>query len=80
MTQAAQQFDDEQKPPYNIELFFEEEYDATKDAYLPHTELFEDIVGYQVGNDVLAVLTKAGETVIFPMRRISQARHFPQAV
>jgi hypothetical protein len=79
MTQAAQQFDDEQKPPYNIELTFHPEYDIDNDTYEPHVVVYEDIIGYQVSNTVIAVMTKEGETLVFPLRNIDKARHFPQA-
>ena len=80
MTQAAQQFDDEQKPPYNIELTFSSVYDIGTDTYEPRSEMYEDIIGYQVSNTVIAVMTKEGETLVFPLRNIEKVRHFPQAV
>ena len=79
MTQAAQQFDDEQKPPYNIELTFHSEYDIDTDTYKPHVEVYEDIIGYQVSNTVVAVMTKDGETLVYPLDQLTKIRHFPVA-
>lgn len=80
MTQAAQQFDDEQKPPYNIELTFRDVYDMDADACTTQVIVYEDIIGYQVSNTVIAVMTKEGETLVYPIRDITKVRHFPQAV
>ena len=80
MTQAAQQFDDEQKPPYNIELTFSGDYSFDLDANVPEVIVYEDIIGYQVSNTVIAVMTKEGETLVYPIRDITKVRHFPQAV
>ncbi len=59
--------DDKEKIPYNIEITFTD----------TQVSLFEDILGYQVGSDVIAVAKKDGETVIFPMSSIAFVRHFP---
>lgn len=80
MTQAAQQFDDEQKPPYNIELTFRDVYDIDTDTSTAQVIVYEDIIGYQVSNTVIAVMTKEGETLVYPLRDITKVRHFPQAV
>lgn len=80
MTQAAQQFDEEQKPPYNIELTFNDQYDEVNDVFTPEVIVYEDIIGYQVSNTVIAVMTKEGETLVYPLRSITKVRHFPQAV
>lgn len=80
MTQAAQQFDEEQKPPYNIELTFHDEYDEKTHTYTPVVIVYEDIIGYQVSNTVIAVMTKEGETLVYPLRNLTKVRHFPQAV
>ena len=80
MNETAQQFDEEQKPPYNIELTFHGEYDITSDTYEPKVIIYEDIIGYQVSNTVIAVMTKQGETLVYPIRDITKVRHFPQVV
>lgn len=80
MTQAAQQFDDEQKPPYNIELVFYGDYDFDTEQRVNKVIVYEDIIGYQVSNTVIAVMTKEGETLVYPLTDIAKVRHFPQAV
>lgn len=80
MTQAAQQFDDEQKPPYNIELTFHDSYDEELQKFTPQVIVYEDIIGYQVSNTVIAVMTKEGETLVYPIDHLTKIRHFPQAV
>lgn len=67
---ATQQFDEEQKPPYNISLLNKGGEEI----------LYEDIIGYQVSGTVIAVLTKDGETHVFPLSDITFVRHFPKAV
>ena len=80
MTEAVQQFDEEQKPPYNIELTFDGDYNYDLDANVPEVIVYEDIIGYQVSNTVIAVMTKEGETLVYPLRNITKVRHFPQVV
>lgn len=58
---------EENKQINNMELRFTDNVD----------KLYENIVGYQVGNDVIAVLTQEGETHIFPLSDIVSIRHFP---
>jgi hypothetical protein len=79
MTQAAQQFDDEQKPPYNIELTFYGQYNFDQDKNVDEVITYEDIIGYQVSSTVVAVMTKDGETLVYPLDRLAKIRHFPQA-
>lgn len=78
MNETAQQFDEEQKPPYNIELTFYGPYDAALQELTPQVVVYEDIIGYQVSNTVIAVMTKEGETLVYPIRNITKVRHFPQ--
>lgn len=59
--------DDKEKIPYNIEITFIDN----------QMRWFEDILGYQVGSDVIAVAKKDGETVIYPLSGIEFVRHFP---
>ncbi len=70
--------DEQEKIPHNIEVTLVEQYNEELDKYMPVTELYEDIVGYQVGNGVIAVLTKEGETHIFPTNLVTFVRHFPK--
>jgi hypothetical protein len=64
--------EDQEKVPYNIIIEFNE-----FDMDGPQEKEFFDIVGYQVGNDVIAVLTKEGETVIYPLATVRFVRHYP---
>lgn len=67
--------DDKEKIPYNIEITFHSEWDES--GQVTKVNLYEDILGYQVGSDVIAVAKKDGETVIYPMSSIAFVRHFP---
>lgn len=68
---------DQEKIPYNIELTFYGDYDYDLDNTPDEVVMYEDIIGYQVGNDVIAVVTKDGETLIYPLKRVQFVRHFP---
>lgn len=61
--------DDQEKQPYNIELFF-----TSKEV-----KEYVEIIGYQVSGTVIAVMTKEGETHVYPMSGITFVRHFPKA-
>lgn len=80
MTEATQQFDEEQKPPYNIDLTYLGTYDYVNDRDIERVDTYEDIIGYQVSGTVVAVMTKAGETLVIPIDQLKLIRHYPQAV
>jgi hypothetical protein len=61
--------DDKEKQPYNIELFF-----ASNEV-----KEYVDIIGYQVSGTVVAIMTKDGETLVYPLASITFIRHYPQA-
>lgn len=71
---------DQEKIPYNIELSFVETYHVETDNYSCDVKVYENIIGYQVGNDVIAVVTHDGETHIYPMKSVKFVRHYPAEV
>ena len=80
MTTVAQEINnDEEKQQYNIELTFHNSYDYVDDKEVQNIETYEDIIGYQVSNTVVAVMTKEGETLVYPLDRLTKIRHFPVA-
>ena len=80
MTQVAQQIDNEEKPPYNIDLTYHSVYNTDTDEYADRIVTYEDIIGYQVSGTVVAVMTKEGETFVIPIEQLKLIRHYPQAV
>lgn len=69
---------DQEKIPYNIELTIKTgNFDYETDNYAVEVKLYENIIGYQVGNDVIAVVTHDGETHIYPMGDVTFVRHYP---
>ena len=71
---------DQEKIPYNIELTFHSEnseYDEETGYFTKEIKVYENIIGYQVGNDVIAVVTHDGETHIYPMGDVRFVRHYP---
>jgi hypothetical protein len=71
---------DQEKIPYNIELTFKteySEYDVDSGSFVEDVKVYENIIGYQVGNDVIAVVTHDGETHIYPMGDVRFVRHYP---
>ena len=80
MTTVAQEINnDEENQSYNIELTFHNSYDYVDDKEVQNIETYEDIIGYQVSNTVVAVMTKEGETLVYPLDRLTKIRHFPVA-
>lgn len=61
--------DQEQQQNFNIELFF-----ASNEV-----KEYVDIIGYQVSNTVVAIMTKDNETLVYPLANITFIRHYPQA-
>ncbi len=80
MTQVAQEINnEEEQKAYNIELTFHSSYDYVNDKEIDNIETYEDIIGYQVSNTVVAIMTKDGETLVYPLDRLTKIRHFPVA-
>jgi hypothetical protein len=71
---------DQEKIPYNIELTFHSEFDEETGEFVGQIKTYENIIGYQVGNDVIAVVTHDGETHIYPMGSVTFVRHYPAEV
>lgn len=61
--------DDQEQQKFNIELFF-----ASNEV-----KEYVDIIGYQVSNTVVAIMTKDGETLVYPLSNITFIRHYPLA-
>lgn len=38
----------------------------------------QDIAGYQINGDWLAIMTKDGQTLVYPSRNISFVRHYSE--
>lgn len=68
---------DQEKIPYNIELTFFDEFCQETGDFVEEIKVYENIIGYQVGNDVIAVVTHDGETHIYPMKSVKFVRHYP---
>lgn len=80
MTQVAQEINnEEEKQQYNIELTFYGTYNFEENKNVDEVTTYEDIIGYQVSNTVVAIMTKDGETLVYPLDRLSKIRHFPVA-
>lgn len=46
--------------------------------YTDEPEVFQDIAGYQINGDWLAIMTKDGQTRVYPARDISFVRHYSE--
>ena len=80
MTKVAQEINnEEEKQQYNIDLSFFGQYDFDLEKHKEEITTYEDIIGYQVSNTVVAVMTKEGETLVYPLDRLSKIRHYPVA-
>ena len=81
MTTVAQEINnDEENQSYNIDLTFYGEWNYVEEQNVDNVKTYEDIIGYQVSNTVVAVMTKEGETLVYPLDRLSMLRHYPQAI
>jgi hypothetical protein len=70
--------DDQEKIPYDIEITFYPDWVDGEEVQ--EVIIYKDIIGYQVGNDVIAVVTKDGETLIYPLKNVKFVRHSPAQV
>lgn len=69
--------DDQQ---FNIEVAYHDEFDYNQRVTTPVIRVFEDVIGYQMGSQAVAIMTKTNETIIIPISEFKQVRHYPASV
>lgn len=67
----------ENKQRFDVEVYKYDSYNQADGSFTEVKEVYEDVIGYQMGTNVLAVMTKEGETILIPINEFKQVRHYP---
>jgi hypothetical protein len=65
---------------FNVEITFYGHFNGETGVYEHEKILYEDVIGYQMGSNAVAIMTKENETIIYPINEFTKVRHFPAAV
>lgn len=56
--------------------FHEDLYDAEKDVYFSRVQQYDDIAGYQLNGDWVAIMMKDSTTHVYPASSVRYVKHF----
>ena len=60
----------------NIEIYFSGYYDVDQLCEVPNIEKHDDIAGYSVNGDWVAVMEKDSTTHVYPARGVNYIKHY----